>query len=97
MISGNGVRRLFNLASLGLVAAALVSITTAGDASAYSARVRSACKGDYHKFCPGYKEESSSLRACMRANGGGISKRCFDALVDAGEVSKADIKRYRGQ
>lgn len=97
MISANGVRRLFNLTCLGLVAIAVASVTAASDASAYSARVRSACKGDYNKFCPGYKEESSSLRACMRANGGGISKRCFDALVDAGEVSKADIKRYRGQ
>lgn len=96
MITASGKRRKFVVSALGLVLGATVSVISAGDASAYGERVRSACKLDYHKFCPSYKEHTAALRSCMRANGGGISKRCFDALVDAGEVSKADIKRYRG-
>jgi hypothetical protein len=75
-------------------AAALVF--SAGEASAYSKRVIGACKADYKTFCPSYKEGTTALRDCMRANGGAISKRCIDALVDAGEVSRAEVRKGRG-
>lgn len=97
MITASSASRVQKLVKLGLALAAAALAMTAGQASAYSSRVRKACSGDYHKFCPSYKEDSAALRSCMRANGGGISKHCFDALVDAGEVSKADIQRYRGK
>jgi hypothetical protein len=80
---------------LGLLAAA-AAVFAAGEAGAYSNRVIGACKADYKNFCPGYKEGSTALRECMRANGGAISKRCIDALVDAGEVSRAEVRKGRG-
>jgi hypothetical protein len=58
------------------------------DAFAYSARVNSACKTDFYKFCPSYKLDSSQLRDCMRAAGGNISSRCLDALADSGVIPR---------
>jgi hypothetical protein len=69
------------------------ALAAAGGASAYSARVKSACKTDFYKFCPSYKMDSPELRQCMRSAGGNISSRCIDALVDAGEVSR----KYRSK
>ena len=80
-----------------VVALAVVSgaQTAAGDATAYSSRVKSACKSDFYKFCPSYKLDSPQLRACMRSNGGGISSRCLDALADSGEISRKYHSRFR--
>jgi hypothetical protein len=63
-------------------------LVAAGDVSAYSARVNSACKSDFYKFCPSYKPDSPQLRECMRSAGGNISRRCIDALADAGIISR---------
>src|SRR5262249_30256224 len=71
------------------------TLMAAGDATAYSARVKSACKADFYKFCPSYKLESPQLRACMRAVGGGISVRCLDALADAGEIPRKYHSSFR--
>jgi hypothetical protein len=71
----------------------LAALMTAHGAQAYSARVKSACKSDFLKFCPSYKEGSPQLRSCMRSAGGNISQRCIDALVDAGEISR----KYRSK
>ena len=68
-------------------------LVAAGDATAYTARVRSACKTDFYKFCPSYKPDSPQLRECMRSAGGNISNRCLDALADSGEISR----KYRSK
>ena len=68
-------------------------LVAAGDATAYTARVRSACKTDFYKFCPSYKPDSPQLRECMRSAGGNISSRCLDALADSGEISR----KYRSK
>jgi hypothetical protein len=68
-------------------------LVAAGDATAYTARVRSACKTDFYKFCPSYKPDSPQLRECMRSAGGNISNRCLDALGDSGEISR----KYRSK
>jgi hypothetical protein len=70
-------------------------LTAAGEANAYSSRVKSACKSDFYKFCPSYKLDSSQLRACMRSNGGGLSSRCLDALADSGEIPRKYHSSYR--
>jgi hypothetical protein len=70
------------------VAVAFGALAAAGAASAYSGRVKSACKSDFYKFCPSYKPESPQLRSCMRSAGGNISSRCLDALADAGEIPR---------
>jgi hypothetical protein len=69
------------------------TLVSAGDATAYTARVRSACKTDFYKFCPSYKPDSPELRECMRSAGGNISSRCLDALADSGEMPR----KYRGK
>jgi hypothetical protein len=75
----------------------LSALLIAGGADAYSARVKTACKTDFYKFCPSYKDESTELKACMRAAGGNISSKCIDALVDAGEAPRKYHSRYRNQ
>lgn len=77
---------------------ALVSLAVVGataDANAYSRRVKSACKSDFYRFCPSYKVGSSKLRACMRSAGGNISRRCVNALANAGEIPRRHHSRYR--
>lgn len=72
---------------------ACVALAAADGTSAYSARVKTACKTDFYKFCPSYKIDSPQLRACMRSAGGNISSRCIDALVDSGELPR----KYRSK
>lgn len=61
----------------------------ASSADAVSSKVRSACSGDYNRFCPSYPPDSSKARQCMRQAGKRLSKRCLDALVDAGEIKRS--------
>lgn len=62
--------------------------TTTLEVSAYSQRIKNACRGDYYRFCPGYGEDSPQLKACMRSAGGNISVRCRDALADGGYIPR---------
>jgi hypothetical protein len=60
-----------------------------GDAAAqHSQKVQNACRSDYNRFCPGYAIDSPALRQCMRSAGRALSKRCIDALEDAGEIPR---------
>lgn len=83
-----------------LLAPAVVAAVTAGilgamagEARAQSAKVRSACAGDYHRFCPAYAVGSTQLKSCMRTVGKRLSPACLDALVDSGEISRKDARR----
>ena len=86
-----------DLKASGVVLVGLVALMTADGAVAYSARVKSACRSDFYKFCPSYKVDSPQLRACMRAAGGNISNRCIDALADSGEISRKYHSKYRSK
>lgn len=81
--------------SLAILASAAV-VASAGSANAYTARVKSACKSDFYRFCPGYKVGSSQLRACMRSAGGNVSRRCVDALADSGQIARKYHSKNRG-
>lgn len=63
--------------------------------AAYSKKVENACKADYDTHCPSYKVGSAALRNCIELAGkrGNLSKRCFDALVDAGLVPRKYLKK----
>lgn len=65
----------------------------ADDASALSLRVKLACASDYYAYCSDHAPESTGVRQCMRTNGLKLSKRCVNALVGAGEVSKDEVAR----
>jgi hypothetical protein len=84
-------RRPFTLRAIMLVAAAL----TPAAASAYSKKVENACRGDYDRFCPGYKVGSPALHNCITLAGkrANLSPTCFNALKDAGMVPKKYLKQ----
>jgi hypothetical protein len=81
-----------------LLAAALVLGATAvstTQAGAVSLAVKLACASDYYAHCSQHSPGSTGVRKCMRAVGPNLSKGCIQALIGAGEVSKADIARYK--
>lgn len=75
-----------------LVAGAALAATTTG-ASAVSLSVRKACASDYFAHCSQHPVGSPGVRQCMSAVGSRLSKGCVSALVAAGEVSQAEVKR----
>ncbi|MCB1520771.1 MAG: hypothetical protein KDJ37_09370 [Hyphomicrobiaceae bacterium] len=81
-----------SIALAALLAAAGVAAQT-GSASAVSLRVQTACMADYFSYCSKHSVGSQSLRRCMSDNGARLSKRCVNALVAAGEVSKSEVAR----
>ncbi len=78
-----------------MVTAVLALLTV--EAVAYSKKVENACRGDYNTHCPAYKVGSAALRNCIELAGkrGNLTKRCFDALVDAGMVPRKYLKKKR--
>lgn len=76
------------------IVAAAVSLLSV-EASAYSKKVENACRGDYDRFCPGYKVGSPALHNCITLAGkrGNLSPTCFNALKDAGMVPKKYLKK----
>lgn len=96
MIDLTGIGRKLSAAACGFLAVATAATVLGADgAAAYSSRVRKACRTDFHKFCPSYKEDTPALRTCMRANGGGLSSHCIDALMDSGLLTRSEIKEYK--
>ena len=79
------------MTKLTLTSAVLATLLLTGfstAASAYEDRVQSSCKEDYLNFCSEHPVGSTGMRRCMEANGKGLSKRCVNALVDAGEIPR---------
>lgn len=69
------------------------ALLPATQASAVNSKVRYACASDYLANCSAYAPNSAETRRCMRKVGYRLSKRCINALIDAGEVSKASVAR----
>ena len=65
----------------------------AAEQSRYSKAVQEACVADYKQYCGEYGIETEALRLCMDKNGEKLTKACVRALVDAGEVSQAEVDR----
>jgi hypothetical protein len=65
--------------------------------AAVSERLKQACRAEYFAFCSAHAVGSASLRQCMRSAQDQLSPRCLKELVSAGEVSAADIQRYKGR
>ena len=78
-------------AKVALALSAAVLCTTA--ASAVSMRVQTACASDYMAYCSRHDPDGPGVRRCMRANGLKLSQGCVNALIAAGEVSKAEVAR----
>jgi hypothetical protein len=82
------------LAAILLLAALTLAAT---EAAAVSRAVKFACMSDYFAYCSSYEVGSPALRQCMRNAGAKLSNRCVNALVAAGEVSKADAARRKAR
>ena len=85
------MRKTFTSLAIAAVAAGFAA--SAGDAYAFSKKVRNACGFDYQDFCSQYDPNSSAVRRCFESNRRSLSKGCIRALVDAGEVPSKYIKR----
>jgi hypothetical protein len=77
------------------VAFAVFGVASASDASATSLKVQMACANDYFAHCSAYSPSSPQVRSCMRAVGARLSKPCISALIEAGEVSRAEVAHHR--
>jgi hypothetical protein len=69
--------------------------SVASPAQAASERVRNACRDDYFAFCSEHSPEGPGVRKCMNAHGRRLSPQCVSALVAAGEVSRAEVRRRK--
>ena len=72
---------------------AVFAAASATQAMAASGSVERACAADYFSYCSQHDPDSAATRSCMKSNGSRLSQRCVNALVAAGEVSKADTER----
>ena len=75
------------LARLAL-AAGIAAVLPATSAHAMSDKVNQHCEDDYFKFCSAHPVGSTGLRRCMEANGKQLSRKCVNALADAGEIPR---------
>ncbi len=77
-----------------VLAVTLGSVAVSSSAAhAVPMAVQMACASDYYAYCSKHDPEGPAVRACMRANGSKLSKRCVSALIAAGEVSKDEVLR----
>ncbi len=82
-------------ALLFVVFALVLSLAHAVQAQAVSNEVRTACESDYKAYCGHHQIGSPSLRTCMRENRARLSAGCRHALIDSGEASPGDVRRYK--
>jgi hypothetical protein len=77
----------------GLVLAA-VCFGTAQSAPV-SKHVQNHCVQDYKKYCHEWGIETKGLTNCMHRHGDRLTNACIAALVQAGEVSRAEVNRRK--
>lgn len=87
------MRGMFALAVLALWV--LFAFEAIAETSRYSKALQQACTADYKKYCGEYGIETEALRICMDKNGHTLTKTCVRALIDAGEVSQAEVDRRK--
>ncbi|HML28944.1 MAG TPA: hypothetical protein PKE16_08910 [Hyphomicrobium sp.] len=92
MLKLSGAIRLHPCASIAVGVLAVASVWTAS-ANAVSLHVKLACSRDYYAYCSQFASDSPEVRQCMRAAGKKLSERCFNALIDEGEVSPTEVAR----
>jgi hypothetical protein len=80
-------------ARLLIASVSIIGFACTAQAAPISKAVQQACKSDYRKFCSDYGLETAALRTCMDKAGELLSGECIQALIDAGEVSQAEVQR----
>jgi hypothetical protein len=64
-------------------------------AATVTEREKQDCRADYQRYCKVYALGSEALRACMSRSIKKLSNMCVAALVDAGEMTRAQAERLR--
>jgi hypothetical protein len=85
------MRRVVSIA----VSVVLACLVTEVSAAQITEMERKQCRDDYHRFCGEYGLDSPALRTCMNKHGHSLSHGCIEALIDAGEVSRAEVERRK--
>ena len=88
------------LSRLAFFAAVILSALAAMPAPAsavVNANVRNACMADYFAHCAGMEVGSQELRRCFHKAGPKLQGGCVQALIAAGEVSKATVDARSGK
>jgi hypothetical protein len=73
----------------------LPGLTPPVAAGAVTERERQDCRADYQRYCKIYAVGSDDLRKCMSRSIRKLSHACVDALVDAGEMTRAQANARR--
>jgi hypothetical protein len=60
-----------------------------------SKHVQNHCVQDYKKYCHQWGLETKGLTNCMHKHGDNLNPSCVAALVQAGEVSQAEVNRRK--
>jgi hypothetical protein len=70
------------------IAATTILAIVLGIAGASAQDLRSACRGDYLKFCSAHRPGTPEVRKCFRDNVERISETCRGAIRASGEADK---------
>jgi hypothetical protein len=81
--------------SAGLYAAACALVAFPALAVPVTEREREACRADYQRYCRIYPLGSDALHTCMSRAIRRLSRSCVEALVDAGEMTRAQADKLR--
>jgi hypothetical protein len=81
--------------SAAYVAISAVVLISLPAVAAVTERVKQDCRTDYQRYCNEYAVGSEALRACMSRSIKKVSNMCVSALVDAGEMSRAQADKLR--
>jgi hypothetical protein len=76
-----------------LLVAVLVGLSTAAYAGPVTEEEKQYCAHDYRQYCGDDGLGSNLLRDCMNKHGKSLSQQCIKALVDAGEVTEAEVEK----
>ena len=75
--------------TVALCLVALTALTPPVAAGGVTERERQDCRADYQRYCKIYPVGSGDLRKCMSRSIRKLSNACVNALVDAGEMTRA--------
>jgi topoisomerase IA-like protein len=89
--------KAFLATALGAASFTLALVSLPALAGTITEREKRDCQGDYHAYCSDYGLGTEGLRACMSRNIKKVSHACVGALVDAGEMTKAQANKLRGK
>lgn len=75
------------------IAALAGALSTAAFAGPVTDEEKQFCAHDYRQYCGQDGLGSNLLRDCMNQHGKSLSEQCIKALVDAGEVTEAEVEQ----